>query len=144
MLRKTAWNLRFLPGWLCLQTRLSLQEVKNPTYEIPTYEAIKGVLKSIYWKPTFEWIVDKVRVMNPIKMETRGVKLPKLTGKNDLAYYTYLMDVRYQVTAHFEWNMNRSEFEMDRNREKHYGIFAKSLLQRRTKRCLPWQARVYC
>ena len=80
---------------------------EKSTYEIPTYEAIKGVLKSIYWKPTFEWIVDKVRVMNAIKMETRGVKLPKLNGGNDLAYYTYLMDVRYQVKAHFEWNMNR-------------------------------------
>lgn len=102
---------------------------EKSTYEIPTYEAMKGVLKSIYWKPTFEWFVDKVRVMNPIKMETRGVKLPKINGGNDLAYYTYLMDVRYQVAAHLEWNMNRPEFELDRNREKHYGIFAKSLMR---------------
>ena len=102
---------------------------EKSTYEIPTYEAIKGVLKSIYWKPTFEWIVDKVRVMNAIKMETRGVKLPKLNGGNDLAYYTYLMDVRYQVKAHFEWNMNRPEYEWDRDQKKHYGIFAKSLIR---------------
>ncbi|MGI6055483.1 MAG: type I-C CRISPR-associated protein Cas5c [Bilifractor sp.] len=102
---------------------------EKSTYEIPTYEAIKGVLKSIYWKPTFEWIVDKVRVMNPIKMETRGVKLPKLNGGNDLAYYTYLMDVRYQVAAHLEWNMNRPEYERDRDQNKHYGVFAKSLMR---------------
>ena len=103
---------------------------EKSTYEIPTYEAMKGVLKSIYWKPTFTWFVDKLRVMNPIKMETRGVKLPKLNGRgNDLAYYTYLMDVRYQVTAHLEWNMNRPEYEQDRNQNKHYHVFAKSLLR---------------
>ena len=25
---------------------------------IPTYEALKGILKSIYWKPTITWIID--------------------------------------------------------------------------------------
>lgn len=24
---------------------------------IPTYEALKGILKSIYWKPTITWII---------------------------------------------------------------------------------------
>jgi CRISPR-associated protein Cas5d len=36
------------------------------SYHLPTYEAIKGVLKSIYWKPTLIWHVDKVRVMKPL------------------------------------------------------------------------------
>ena len=35
------------------------------TYQIPTYEALKGITESIYWKPTFVWIIDDVRVMNP-------------------------------------------------------------------------------
>ncbi|MCA6071063.1 MAG: hypothetical protein LE168_01540 [Endomicrobium sp.] len=26
---------------------------------MPTYEAIKGIAESIYWKPTFVWIIDK-------------------------------------------------------------------------------------
>jgi len=33
------------------------------SYHIPTYEALKGIAKSIYWKPTFVWVVDEVRVM---------------------------------------------------------------------------------
>ena len=44
------------------------------SYHIPTYEAIKGVLKSIYWKPTITWYVDKVRVMKPLRTQTKGVK----------------------------------------------------------------------
>ena len=33
------------------------------TYPVPTYQALKGVVESIYWKPTIVWHIDKVRVM---------------------------------------------------------------------------------
>ena len=36
------------------------------SYQIPTYEAIKGILHSIYWKPTIIWVVDAIRIINPI------------------------------------------------------------------------------
>ena len=49
-------------------------------------------------------------------------------GGNDLAYYTYLEDVYYQVRAHFEWNMNRPELEKDRNEHKHHNI-AKRMIE---------------
>lgn len=103
---------------------------EKTTYSIPTYEALKGVTKSIYWKPTFIWIVDKARVMNPIRTETMGVKLPRINGDGqDLANYTYLVNVRYQVQAHLIWNENRPEFKQDQDINKHYGIFAKALLK---------------
>ena len=103
---------------------------EKTTYSVPTYEAMKGVLKSIYWKPTFLWEVDKVRVMNPIRTETIGTKLPRINGDGqDLANYTYLVDVKYQVEAHIVWNENRPEYSGDRDIRKHYGIFAKSLLK---------------
>lgn len=74
------------------------------SYQIPTYEAIKGVLQSIYWKPTITWIIDKVRVMNQIQTETKGIRPIKYNDdKNDLSYYTYLKDCKYQVKAHFIW-----------------------------------------
>lgn len=96
--------------------------------EIPTYQALVGVLKSIYWKPTFLWVIDRVRIMNPIQMEAIGTKLPKYGGENsDLAYYTYLKNVRYQVEAHIEWNFNRPEFIEDRSAKKHYEIFQRRL-----------------
>lgn len=103
---------------------------EKTTYSIPTYEALKGVTKSIYWKPTFIWIIDKVRVLNQIRTETMGTKLPRINGDGqDLANYTYLINVRYQVQAHIEWNENRPEFRADRNFDKHYGICAKALLK---------------
>lgn len=93
------------------------------TYQVPTYEALKGILQSIYWKPTLIWIVDDVRIMNPIQMETKGVRPIKYNSdKNDLSYYTYLKDCRYQVRAHFIWNENRPELEEDRNENKHHNI----------------------
>lgn len=92
------------------------------SYQIPTYEALKGIVASIYWKPTLIWYVDAVRVMTPIRMETKGVRPIKLSGGNDLAYYTYLRNPDYQVRAHFEWNLNRPELTGDRNDGKHYAI----------------------
>ncbi len=90
--------------------------------QVPTYEALKGVLQSIYWKPTLIWIVDQVRIMNPIQTETKGIRPIKYNGGNDLAYYTYLKDCRYQVRAHFIWNENRPELMADRNEHKHHNI----------------------
>ena len=92
------------------------------SYHIPTYEALKGVLASIYWRPTIIWYIDAVRVMNPIRTEVKGIRPIKYSGGNDLSYYTYLKDCRYQVRAHFEWNENRPELAADRNENKHHNI----------------------
>ncbi len=97
------------------------------SYQVPTYEALKGILASVYWKPTFIWHIDKVRIMNQIQTEVKGIRPIKYTGtretgKNDLAFYTYLKNCRYQVQAHFEWNENRPELEKDRNENKHHNI----------------------
>lgn len=103
------------------------------TYQIPTYEALKGILMSVYWKPTLIWYIDKVRVMNPIQMEVKGMRPIKYRGGNDLAYYTYLKDCRYQVQAHFEWNENRPELAADRNENKHHEI-AKKMIRKGGRR----------
>ena len=92
------------------------------TYQVPTYEALKGVISSVYWKPTLIWIIDAVRVMNPIQTEVKGIRPVKWSGGNDLSYYTYLKDCRYQVRAHFIWNENRPELAGDRNEHKHHNI----------------------
>lgn len=97
------------------------------SYQIPTYEALKGILSSIYWKPTLIWYIDDVRIMEPIAMEVKGIRPIKYSGGNDLAYYTYLKNCRYQVRAHFEWNENRPELECDRNENKHHQIALKMI-----------------
>ncbi len=103
------------------------------TYMIPTYEALKGILHSVYWKPTLQWYIDSVRIMNPIRTVRKGIRPIKYSGGNDLAYYTYLEDVCYQVRAHFEWNRNRPELEHDRNEHKHHNI-ARRMIERGGRR----------
>lgn len=103
---------------------------EKTTYPIPTYEAMKGLISNIYFKPTFLWVVDEVRVMNQIRTYAEGKRLPYLDGSgNDLANHVYLQHVRYKVRAHFEWNWNRPEFTDDRNYVKHYHSFARHLLR---------------
>jgi CRISPR-associated protein Cas5d len=97
------------------------------SYHVPTYEAIKGVLKSIYWKPTIIWHVDKIRVMKQIKTQTKGTKPLVWGGGNSLAIYTFLHEVEYQVKAHFEWNEHRPELANDRIDGKHYSIAQRML-----------------
>lgn len=93
------------------------------SYQVPTYEALKGILMSVYWKPTFIWVVDAVRILNPIQMQVKGIRpIRYQEAANDLAYYTYLKDCRYQIRAHFEWNENRPELIPDRNEHKHHNI----------------------
>ena len=92
------------------------------SYQVPTYQALKGILESVYWKPTIIWVIDEVRIMNLIKTQSQGIRPVKYNGGNDLSIYTYLVDVEYQVRAHFEWNYNRPNLEEDRNENKHYFI----------------------
>lgn len=92
------------------------------SYQIPTYEALKGILSSVYWKPTFIWRIMDVRIMNPIQTEVKGIRPIKYSGGNDLAFYTYLKNCRYQVRACFDWNDNRLDLVQDRNENKHHQI----------------------
>ncbi|WP_429981551.1 type I-C CRISPR-associated protein Cas5c [Lysinibacillus pakistanensis] len=92
------------------------------TTQIPTYQALKGMVESIYWKPSIVWYIDEIRVMNAIRMESKGVRPIDMTGGNTLANYSYLRDVCYQVKAHFEFNTNRMDLEQDFNEHKHHNI----------------------
>ena len=112
------------------------------SYHIPTYEALKGVCKSIYWKPTIIWIVDSVRVMRRVQTQTKGTKPLDVGGGNTLSIYTFLTGekldaqrnliekgVEYQVRAHFEMNLNQISLKKDRIDGKHYAI-ARRMLER--------------
>jgi CRISPR-associated protein Cas5d len=114
------------------------------SYHIPTYEALKGIAKSIYWKPTFTWVIDKVRVIKRIKTQSKSVKPVNYSGVypsmkdpkkkkeeafHTLSIYTYLADVEYQVQAHFEWNHFREDMAQDRIDGKHYAV-AKRMIEK--------------
>ncbi len=92
------------------------------SYHLPTYEALKGIARSIFWKPTFIWIIDKVRIMKMIRTESKSMKPLNYGGGNSLAIYTYLANVEYQVRVHFEWNLYREDLAQDRIDGKHFQI----------------------
>lgn len=94
---------------------------------VPTYQALVGLTESLYWKPSIKWRIDKVRILNPIRTESKGIRPIRYGGGNDLSYATYLTDVAYIVKAHFEQNLHRPDLAHDYNENKHYFI---------TKRCL--------
>lgn len=103
------------------------------SYQVPTWQALKGILESVYWKPTFLWRVDAVRVMKPIASRSEGIRPIGYSGGNTLSIYTYLTDVEYQVKAHFIWNENRPDLAGDRNENKHYFI-ARRMVERGGRR----------
>lgn len=103
------------------------------SYQIPTYEALVGITSSIYWKPTIQWVIHRVRILNPIQTESVSVKLHRMKGGSDLSYYTYLRDVEYEVEASFVWNEERPDLENDRNENKHY-FMAKRAIEKGGRR----------
>lgn len=105
------------------------------SYQVPTYQALKGVMESIYWKPSVLWIIDEVRVMHWIRTESKNIRpISYNTEKNTLSVYTYLSDVEYQVRAHFIPNPYRPELAEDaKNENKHFSI-AKRMIERGGRR----------
>lgn len=100
------------------------------TYSIPTYQAIKGLTENIYWKPTIVIVIDEIKVIQPIRTQTTGVRLLIGSGKTntaDRSYYTYLRNVEYLVKFHFEWNMQREDLVQDRHGKKHEEILQRTL-----------------
>ena len=99
------------------------------TYQVPTYQAIKGIVEACYWKPTLHYVIDAIKVIRPIKTETKGILVPKIMKgeKKELNYYTYLKDIEYLIKFHFRWNKNRKELDYDRNEKKHEQILLRSM-----------------
>lgn len=102
---------------------------EKQSYAVPTYQALKGITESIYWKPTLVYIIDEVRVMNPIQTESKGIRplVYDNMAASNLAYYSYLRNPCYEVKVHFEFNKNRLDLRSDWNENKHYQILKRSI-----------------
>jgi CRISPR-associated protein Cas5, subtype I-C/DVULG len=101
------------------------------TYQVPTYQALKGITEQLYWKPTLIYYIDSIKVIKKIQTETKGNRMPlkNSSNDNDLNYYTYLKNVEYYVEFHFEWNENRPELRKDWNEKKHEQIILRSIMK---------------
>jgi CRISPR-associated protein Cas5d len=42
-------------------------KVERVSYDILTPSAARGILEAIYWKPQFEWKIDKIHLLKPIR-----------------------------------------------------------------------------
>lgn len=64
---------------------------EKATYGLPTYQALKGITESIYWKPTITWFIDRVRIMHPIVTESKHMQPDKLQHSRQHAFRLQLL-----------------------------------------------------
>lgn len=123
---------------------------ERESYEVMPPCAARGVLESIHWKPAIRWIVDRIEIINEIRLERidhleagdrqdamqlktpmsgkRPLLSPVLTEEREQTALL-LRDVKYVIHAHFEMTARAGEHD---HPEKHYNIF---LRRARKKQC---------
>jgi CRISPR-associated protein Cas5d len=45
-------------------------KVERVTYDIPTPSAARGLLDAILWKPQMRWVIDRIHVLKPIRVQS--------------------------------------------------------------------------
>lgn len=99
-------------------------KVERVSYDVMTPSAARGILEAIHWKPAIRWVIDEIRVLEPIRFQSIrrnevGAKAPaakirsamKSGRVGDLVLLaddnrqqraaTVLRDVDYVISAHF-------------------------------------------
>ncbi len=102
-------------------------KVERVSYDVMTPSAARGILEAIYWKPEISWIVDRIRILAPIRFTSvrrneigskipikgaAGVGTAMKRGQGLLRHFVdedrqqraarILRNVRYGIEAHFE------------------------------------------
>ena len=109
--------------WACF-TRPEMK-VERVSYDVITPSAARGILEAIHWKPALRWMVDRIHVLAPIRVETirrnevgakasaRTAQIAERTGnisrlgidvvaERQQRAMLALRDVSYVIEAHFE------------------------------------------
>ena len=62
-------------------------KVERVSYPVMTPSAARGVLEAIYWKPEFDWVVEGIDVLRPIRWHsfTRNEVTRRATGNSGFA-----------------------------------------------------------
>lgn len=109
-------------------------KVERVSYDVMTPSAARGALEAIYWKPQIRWVIDELRVLNPIqftnirrneidsKIPVKGkagvgaaMKDSTVSPSLDVASHRQqrasllLKDVAYVIRAHLVVLVNRLE-----------------------------------
>jgi CRISPR-associated protein Cas5d len=110
-------------GDFALFTRPEMK-VERVSYDVITPSAARGVVEAIYWKPEIRWVIDRLRVLRPIrftsqrrnevgaKISARDAASAMKAGSGNLGLYIeeqrqqraalLLRDVAYIIEAHFQ------------------------------------------
>lgn len=134
-------------GNYALFTRPEMK-LERVSYDVPPPGALEGLLKSIYWKPSIRYEIDKIIVFNPINFTNvrrnevkEKISLQSITGQmngksSDPCVYTsedrtqrasmILKDVCYGIEFHFEMTGLKSTHD-DEDEKKHYNIIKRRL-----------------
>jgi len=137
-------KLRVRGDYACF-TRPEMK-VERVSYDVMTPSAARGALEAIYWKPSIQWIVDRIHVENPIrydnvrrnelggKLVTAKVIKAMKDGKSPVDVFIeedrqqraslVLRDVSYVIEAHFEFKGRD-----DRTPGKHKEIFDRRVIR---------------
>lgn len=123
-------------------------KVERVSYDVPTPGALEGMLKSIYWKPSIRYVVDRIVVLNPInfmnirrnevktKVAYSDVRRNMRGQTRDLSVYTsevrsqrasmVLKNVKYGIEFHFELTGLKCDEETNPE-NKHFNIIKRRL-----------------
>jgi CRISPR-associated protein Cas5d len=127
--------------WACF-TRPEMK-VERVSYDVMTPSAARGILEAIHWKPAIRWVVDRIRVLKPVRFESirrnevghkasaanaeRAMRSGRLEGLHLLVdedrqqrAATILRDVAYVIEAHFTLTARAGP---DDNPAKHLDTF---------------------
>ena len=110
-------------GDFALFTRPEMK-VERVSYDVITPSAARAIVEAIYWKPQIRWVVDRLRVLRPVRFTSQrrnevGAKIPAgaaraamRAGTGSLGLYVeaerqqraalLLRDVAYVIEAHFD------------------------------------------
>jgi CRISPR-associated protein Cas5d len=118
-------------------------KVERVSYDVMTPSAARGILEAIHWKPAIGWLVERIRVLNPIRFEsirrnevghkilatkaeramaagsTEGLAVAVEDDRQQRAA-TVLKDVAYVIEARFELTPHA---QADENEGKHLDMF---------------------
>lgn len=89
-------------------------KVERVSYEVMTPSAARGILTAIYWKPQFRWVIDRIRVLKPmrftqVRRNEVGCRMSKKSAQGifiednrQQRAATVLRDVSYIIEAHVD------------------------------------------
>lgn len=87
-------------------------KVERVSYDVITPSAARGILEAVFWRPAIRYVIDEIRICNPIKFDNiRRNEVSSKASKGKEHIFTsedraqraamVLKNVRYVVTAHF-------------------------------------------